>query len=122
MIETVVTGLILAAVSALTWVAYNHAKAFEALNRVLIVVGCAALAIYTAWTIAVITTRHEIVIALIESGNDEASTIAEGIRATAYEDHLVALYVFVASLIYLTILNSWVTKLKTPSAPDDGDA
>jgi len=72
MIETLVTGLILAAVSGLTFVAYKHPSGFDKLANILHIAAVSILIGLTIWNIAIDKAHIQLMKLLQEGALDKA--------------------------------------------------
>ncbi len=112
MIETLAAGLIIAAISALTWVAYSHPEDFKRASPKFLLLSVWASTLISAWFYASFYTQDTIAKGLRERGQTEAASMLTDILENNLMNISVLLIVGLAWLMFLMVLEFWVTGLK----------
>ena len=112
MIETIVAGLIIAAVSALAWVAYNHAEDYRKASPKFLLLSVWVTTLISTWMFASLYVEQEVSKGLRHKGENEAATLVGDILEGTYVDISTASLSLLAWLAFLLILEFWVTGLK----------
>ena len=114
MIETIVGGLVLAAVSALTWLAYNQPSDFKAVSPRIFLATLWVNSLMIVWWFSSLYTEQSILGGLVEAKLHDAAVKGKEYGAGSGYEYAVGSLAILAWMIFLGMLEFWVTKLKKP--------
>lgn len=121
MIDTVVAGLVIAAISALTWVAYNHPADFKRASPRVWLVSLWGQTLIMAWFFSQLYARETVVTGLFQAELPDAAEVANELMYTEGKTLAIASMTLLAWLVFLVILEYWVARLKKTPADESAD-
>lgn len=115
--ETIIGGLILAAISAMVFLAYSHPKQFSALAPYLLAALFVGWLSVASWWMALMSAKSVLLGAIKFSEYEKVSGAIEALMPNIW----VVLLGPAICVVFFGILQLWVTKLKDEEGNKKGD-